>query len=108
MRPDIIVSEEGTMVLVADCKYKRLEPSEFKNHDVYQMLAYCTATRVRRGLLIYPLHSAAVQDLVIIRNTDTLIRQATIDLGKGSINELEQECDNFVHTVVEWVHAQPA
>jgi len=52
MRPDIIVSEEGTVVLVADCKYKRLEPSEFKNHDIYQMLAYCTATGVQRGLLI--------------------------------------------------------
>jgi 5-methylcytosine-specific restriction enzyme subunit McrC len=108
MRPDIIVSEEGTVVVVANCKYKRLEPGEFKNYDVYQMLAYCTATRVRRGLLIYPLHSAAGQDVVLIRNTDTLIRQATIDLGEGSIKELKQECDNFVHAVFEWVHAQTA
>jgi 5-methylcytosine-specific restriction endonuclease McrBC regulatory subunit McrC len=58
------VSEEGTVVLVADCKYKRLEPSEFKNHDVYQMLAYCIATKVRGGLLIHPVHAEAVQDLV--------------------------------------------
>jgi 5-methylcytosine-specific restriction enzyme subunit McrC len=49
MRPDIVVSEGETVVLVADCKYKRLEPDEFKNHDIYQMLAYCTATRVQRG-----------------------------------------------------------
>lgn len=35
MRPDIVVSEGETMGLVAGCKYKRLEPGEFKNHDVY-------------------------------------------------------------------------
>jgi 5-methylcytosine-specific restriction enzyme subunit McrC len=93
MRPDIIVSAEGTMVLVADCKYKRLEPSEFKNHDVYQMLAYCTATRVQRGILIYPLHTAVIQDAVEIRNTQTVIEQITIDLGKEDIKNLAQECD---------------
>src|SRR3712207_1089613 len=74
MRPDIVVSEGETVVLVADCKYKRLEPDEFKNHDIYQMLAYCTATRVQRGLLIYPLHAAVIQDEVEIRNTQTVVR----------------------------------
>lgn len=49
-----IVSERaGTgalTVLVADCKYKRLEPDQFRHHDVYQLLAYCTASNVQRGL----------------------------------------------------------
>jgi len=100
MRPDVIVSEEGTVGLVADCKYKRLEPSEFKNHDIYQMLAYCTATRVQRGLLIYPLHAAVVRDEVEIRNTQTVIRQITINLGKGEIAELDQECDAFAERIL--------
>lgn len=74
MRPDIVVSEGGRVVFVADCKYKRLEPSEFKNHDVYQMLAYCTPAQVQRGLLIYPVHAAVVQKLLTIRNTNTVVR----------------------------------
>ena len=52
MRPDIILSSGGAVKVVVDCKYKRLIPSGYKNHDLYQMLAYCTAARVQRGLLI--------------------------------------------------------
>ncbi len=104
MRPDIVVSEGGRVWLVADCKYKRLEPGDFKNHDVYQMLAYCTATAIQRGLLIYPVHAAVVQDVVMIRNTDTIIRQITIDLGKVGIEALNQECETFVQTVFDWVN----
>jgi 5-methylcytosine-specific restriction enzyme subunit McrC len=99
MRPDIVVSEGETVVVVADCKYKRLEPDEFKNHDIYQMLAYCTATRVQRGLLIYPLHAAVIQDEVKIRNTQTAVRQVVIDLSKEEISELNQECDAFADGV---------
>jgi len=100
MRPDIIVSEAGSVVLVADCKYKRLEPSEFKNHDVYQMLAYCTATGVQRGFLIYPLHATVIQDGVEVRNTQTIIEQLTIDLGKEEIKELNQECDELADRIL--------
>jgi 5-methylcytosine-specific restriction enzyme subunit McrC len=103
MRPDIIVSEGGKLGLVADCKYKRLEPGEFKNYDVYQMLAYCTALGVQRGLLIYPVHTAEVQDVVAIRNTDVMIQQATIDLGKEEIEELNQECETFAQSVLSCI-----
>jgi 5-methylcytosine-specific restriction endonuclease McrBC regulatory subunit McrC len=100
MRPGIVASEGGTVVLVADCKYKRLEPDEFKNHDMYQMLAYCTATRVQRALLIYPLHAALIEDEVEIRNTHTVIQQIAIDLSKGEMAELNRECDAFVGAVL--------
>jgi 5-methylcytosine-specific restriction enzyme subunit McrC len=106
MRPDIVVSKGGKVGLVADCKYKRLEPGKFKNHDVYQMLAYCTALGVQRGLLIYPVHAAEVQDLVAIWNSDVVIRQATIDLGKKEIEELNQECETFAHSVLGYLHPQ--
>jgi len=103
MFPDIVVSREGTPELIADCKYKRLEPSKFKNHDIYQMFAYCTASRVRRGLLIYPLHTARVQDEVGILNTETVVQQTTIDLGKDDIQALDQECDILAQDLVNWV-----
>jgi 5-methylcytosine-specific restriction enzyme subunit McrC len=104
IRPDIVVSNGGRVGLVADCKYKRLEPGEFKNHDVYQMHAYCTAMGAQRGLLIYPVHATVVKDSVTIRNTDTTIRQATIDLGKEEIGKLDEECETLARTVFDWVH----
>ena len=100
MQPDIVVSEGETIVLVADCKYKRLEAEEFKNHDVYQMLAYCTATRVRRGLLIYPLHEAVIQDEVQIRNSQTVLQQVTVDLTATEVVELARECGVFAAKVL--------
>ena len=100
MGPDIVVSEGETVVLVADCKYKHLEPDEFKNHDTYQMLAHCTATRVQRGLLSYPLHATVIQDEAEIRNTQTLVQQVVIDLSKEEISELERECATFAHGIL--------
>lgn len=100
MQPDIAVSKGETPVLVADCKYKRIEPGQFKNHDMYQMLAYCTATQVQRGLLIYPVHSAVIQDEVAICNTHTIVRRITIDLSKEDIKELDEECATFAEEVL--------
>jgi hypothetical protein len=39
-----------------------------------------------------------------VRNTDTTIRQATIDLGKGGIGELAKECETLAKSVFDWVH----
>jgi 5-methylcytosine-specific restriction enzyme subunit McrC len=106
MRPDIVVRREAAVALVADCKYKRVEPEEFKNHDHYQLLAYCTATGVRRGLLVYPLHVGEVRDELRVRNTETVIRQTTIDLGKEGA-ELIGEVDEFAREVFAWAESRP-
>jgi 5-methylcytosine-specific restriction enzyme subunit McrC len=98
MRPDLVIDISGQLALVGDCKYKRLAPDEFRNHDVYQLLAYCTATGVRRGLLVYPVHEMAMQDEVRIRNTLVQIEQTTIQLG-GSLNQLWEACDAFARGV---------
>jgi 5-methylcytosine-specific restriction endonuclease McrBC regulatory subunit McrC len=37
-----------------DAKYKRTEEEEFKNFDVYQIIAYSTALNVDSAFLIYP------------------------------------------------------
>ncbi len=44
---------EGTPTFVGDAKYKRIEPDGFKHADIYQMLAYCVATDLPSGLLVY-------------------------------------------------------
>jgi 5-methylcytosine-specific restriction enzyme subunit McrC len=99
MRPDLIIESDGEPILVADCKYKQTEPEIYKNHDFYQILAYCTASGVRRGLLIYPLHSGPLQDFVKVRNVDILIEQTTINLGLP-FSEFRDECKRFADAVL--------
>ncbi len=106
MRPDLMVDVDGRTVLVADCKYKRLEPDQFRHHDVYQLLAYCTASDVVRGLLIYPTHEVAVKDEIRIRNAPIAIRQTTLDLG-GQGELLERACDRLAGEVFGWMDSTP-
>ena len=98
MYPDIIVRKAGMLALVADCKYKLLKEGEHRNDDVYQLLAYCTATHTNRGLLIYPLHESGVTDPLRVRYTDTQICANTIDLSKKG-SELIRECEMFADGV---------
>jgi 5-methylcytosine-specific restriction enzyme subunit McrC len=101
MKPDIVISRSARVVLVADCKYKRLEANEFKNHDIYQLLAYCSATAVKRGVLIYPLHLIPAGEDVQILNSDFSLRQICIDLSKGS-RELDEDCSHLVNEIVQY------
>jgi 5-methylcytosine-specific restriction enzyme subunit McrC len=102
MRPDILLSTAGRVRLVGDCKYKRLETEEFKNHDLYQVLAYCTSLGVQRGLLVYPRHSVAIEYDLPVLGSKVVIRQATIDLGK-SWQDLMVESDRFATMALEWM-----
>ena len=54
IKPDILVRDRHRVLVAADCKYKRVENREFANQDIYQVLAYCTATQTQRGLIVYP------------------------------------------------------
>jgi 5-methylcytosine-specific restriction enzyme subunit McrC len=98
MKPDILIRRAGNVVLAGDCKYKRLQTDEFKNHDVYQLLAYCTATKTPKGLLVYPLHLESTHGDLRIQNTNTSIRQISIDLGKN-LAELANSCEAFAAEV---------
>ena len=93
----VIDLDEGE-ALVADCKYKKLEPAEIRNHDISQVLAYRTATGGAEGLLIYPAQEVTVRNEVSIRNSSVRIRQTTVDLD-GSLGQLRQSCDAFADDV---------
>lgn len=98
IRPDIIVRQAGQISLVADCKYKRLEPDDFRNYDIYQLLAYCTATAVSQGILVYPKHIHHIYEQTRIKNTGITIRQFTIDLSEES-ELLIRRCNEFADRV---------
>lgn len=102
IRPDIVVRIGGNALLIADCKYKKIEQGEFRNQDVYQVLAYCTAARSPQGALFYPTYNAEVRGEVLIRNSEVLIREITLDLGR-ELEELVEECDRFARRVFSWL-----
>ncbi len=54
LRPDVVLSRDGEPQAVVDAKWKDLAGSPLVTEDVYQVLAYCTAPGVGRGVLVYP------------------------------------------------------
>src|SRR5690606_38058936 len=61
--PDVVLRRDRRLLGVMDTKYKRLaDAGEYVNHDFYQVLAYCTALNVERGMLVYPRHLAPIDD----------------------------------------------
>lgn len=100
MLPDIVVRRDGRAILSIDCKYKRLDAGRFKNHDQYQILAYCTALDVDRGLLVYPRHEDALDDEIQVRNSAVRVQQISIDLG-GDRGAFAFACQKLVAEVCD-------
>lgn len=53
LEPDLSWWQGNQCVFVGDVKYKETSASGMKNPDLYQMLAYTTATKLPYGLLVY-------------------------------------------------------
>jgi len=106
MRPDIVVRRGGQVVLTADCKYKRVAPGSHIEGDLYQLVAYCTALGVERGLLIYPRHLAPMDGEIAVRHSRLTIWEAAIDLG-GDRTALDAECDRLARVVFDLVPIMP-
>lgn len=79
MRPDLVHLRMGRPVLVVDSKYKAERLDGYPNADAYQLLAYCTALRLKRGHLIYAKGNEEPR-LYEIRESEVLIRAHALDL----------------------------
>lgn len=66
-------------VFVGDAKYKKPDLG-FEHADIYQMLAYCTATGLRSGLLVYAAGDNE-SEMHTIKNSGTTIEVASLDLS---------------------------
>lgn len=53
LKPDLTLWVDGACRFVGDVKYKRIEPEGYRNADLYQLLAYCIATGLPGGILVY-------------------------------------------------------
>ena len=53
MLPDLVLRSRSHRVAVGDAKYIEVDPDGWPNANLYQLLAYCIALGLPRGLLIY-------------------------------------------------------
>ncbi len=80
LRPDLLRYDgNGLPQSVIDAKYKAEAPSGFPYADLYQLLAYCTATKLDVGHLVYAEGGDATQE-VLVRNAHVMIRRHVLDL----------------------------
>lgn len=90
LRPDLSWWERDRCIFVGDCKYKRTD-SAIEHADLYQLLAYATATDLPGGLLVYAAGEAKPTEHVVRRAGKTLTVK-TLDLAgsPGAImNQIE-------------------
>ncbi len=79
MKPDLVWLRDGAPAAVIDAKYKAEKPAGFPHADMYQLLAYCTALRLRDGHLVYA-KGNATQVTHAVRHAGITIHAHTLDL----------------------------
>ena len=67
-------------LFVGDAKYKKLDPQGFEHSDIYQMLAYCTATDLPSGMLVYAAGEDKPREYKI-KHAGKTIEVASLDLS---------------------------
>ena len=103
LKPDILVRHRRKPTVVADTKWKRLDPRQsnlgVSQSDVYQVLAYANRYRTELAVLLYPHHPAlgipGLQREFLIRGASSQnvsIRITTFDLSvlKSVPGQVEQ------------------
>ena len=81
LRPDLVrYGPNGKVQAVVDAKYKAEKPAGYPNVDVYQLLAYCTAMRLKVGHIVYAQGDAGIGE-VVVPNAGVLIRRHALNLG---------------------------
>lgn len=77
--PDLVVVHAGRDCAVGDVKYKELRVEGFRHADLYQMLAYCVALGLPRGLLIYA--GEGPTDSHHVERAGVVLEQVRVDLS---------------------------
>ena len=102
MKPDLSwwpssnTGRNSRPIFVGDAKYKNVEAG-FEHSDIYQMLAYCTATGLQSGLLVYA-KGKSEPATYKVRNSATTIEIASLDL-RGSPQAILDEAGNIADRV---------
>ena len=88
LKPDLVWREGSSYRFIGDAKYKLIKDNRFPNADMYQMLAYLTASGLSGGMLIYAKDEDEVEEINYrVRNAGKNVYVATLDLS-GSLDEI--------------------
>lgn len=100
LKPDLSWWREGRPVFVGDVKYKDLEDDSARPSDLYQLVAYLTATGLDRGMLIYADRSNRYYE-VQIAGRGKSIEVLGLDLSAGP-EELLDRIGSVGSRIVTW------
>ena len=90
MKPDLVLlGSRGTVRGVVDAKYKAERPDGFPDADLYQMLAYCTASNLPEGHLVYAKGNEPGRTHTV-RGTGIVIHIHALDLSLAPVDLLER------------------
>jgi 5-methylcytosine-specific restriction enzyme subunit McrC len=94
LKPDLSRWEGNLCIAVGDVKYKRTTADGILHPDVYQLLAYATATKLPRASIIYACGKGDRDDLTVgiheVSGTGKVIEVFALDLTKPFHEVLEQ------------------
>ena len=100
LRPDLVrYDSNGNVQAVVDAKYKAQAPSGFLNADLYQLLAYCTATKLEVGHLVYAEGNHGDQD-VMVRHAGVVIRRHVLDLQQP-VSRLQAQVTHLARLIAQ-------
>lgn len=100
LRPDLVYyTEAGSPGAVLDAKYAVEGSISKRQGHLYQVLAYCTALKVRRGYLIYAMGPGEPQIHRVAGTEGVQIIERSLDLT-ANVARLRQQIDQLAHELV--------
>jgi|GEM_PF-2143131 len=93
IRPDVIVRRGERVVAVVDAKYKKIT-GPYKNHDLYQMVAYGTALACGSTYLYYPATESDFEGAIFLKNSSITIEIRCLDIENKHCVDLAEESAN--------------
>jgi 5-methylcytosine-specific restriction enzyme subunit McrC len=97
MTPDLVFRRGAEIVFVADVKYK-LTGGLARTDDYYQLLAYTTAMRLPRGLLIYCRADTAPERVITVVGGNQQLHTHPVDLG-GTSSSVAKALDTLAQSI---------
>ena len=105
LKPDLSWWKGSHCIFVGDVKYKDLDSGPVREHDMYQLVSYMSATNLRAGLLVYGSRSG-VRERYRLRNTDADVRVVGLGLDQDPTLIL-RDVEELGHTVRQLVAVDP-
>jgi 5-methylcytosine-specific restriction enzyme subunit McrC len=105
LEPDLSWWEDGQCRFVGDVKYKQLDEESFKQPDMYQMLAYMSATGLEHATLLYA-GTASEHRQFTMRQLGRVIEVRTLNVSRSPaviLSELKTVASAVANRVREQV-----